>query len=211
MTTTTTEPSATIDEPIVETAPQVDSATELEALREKAAKLEALEAEFAKARQEAAEKFQRQQEEAVKNGEFKTAYEAQSQKLKELEQLAPLAEKYRAIEKAELAKIEEQAKSLPEAFKKLYSGAVDLEAKRDVLAAYAALPTTVAPKDVLQAPATGAPPSQSSVDFAEAMQKGEKEFSEAKARDPKGFANWMANLFGTNKQSPIGIARFARK
>lgn len=210
MTTATTEPSATIEEPSAEKVPQVDNSTELEALREKAAKLEALEAEFAKARQEAAEKFQRQQEEAVKNGEFKTAYEAQSQKLKELEQLAPLAEKYRAFEKAELAKIEEQAKSLPEAFKKLYAGAVDLEAKRDVLAAYGALPNST-PKDVLTAPATGAPPSQSSIDFAEAMQKGEKEFSEAKARDPKGFANWMANLFGTNKQSPIGIARFARK
>jgi hypothetical protein len=72
--------------------------------------------------------------------------------------------------------------------------------------------TAPAPKAVAPARATGAPPSAGGVDYASTL-KDPKAMAEAKAKDPKGFAEYFTSLVrGTSgRKSTLDIARAPKR
>ena len=142
---------------------------------------------------------------------MQTAYEIAQKRIAELEAIAPKAELWERHEQAELKRMDEQAASLPESFKRLFASAQGLDAKRDVLAAFSETqPKQAAQKTVSTPPEMGAPIPVSSIDFAEAI-KDPNKLREAKEKDPKGFADWFSKMLAPKNTSPLGVSRFVRK
>lgn len=198
--------------PQVESPPPTPPSEDIEAIKQKAAEFDRLQVELEKAKLDTIEKVKRTQEEAAKRGELQTAYEIAQKRIAELEAVAPKADLWEKHEQAELKRIEEQAANLPESFKRLLSAAQGLDAKRDVLAAFAETQPKQAPgqKHVSTPPEMGAPAPVSAIDFAEAI-KDPNKLREAKEKDPKGFAEWFGKMLGPKQTQPLGVQRFVRK
>lgn len=194
-------------------SPAVDAVEDLAALRAAAAELAALKAEGAAARKADRDSRKRAQEEAERAGELAKALETAKSRLAELEASEPLAQKWRTYEEAESKRLDEEAKALPDAVRDLYASAGDVEARRKVLAAFRAMPSTPAAKAVASPPALGAPPAVSVVDVEAALADPTgKKLAEIKARDPGAVANFFSSILGGKKSGSdsLGIGRFAR-
>jgi len=133
-------------------------------------------------------------------------------RLTEIEAYKPLANRWRAHEEAESKRLDAEAAALPEAVRAIYSKQGDIDAKREILAAFRS--TSTAPlKTVGQPPSMGAPPAVSVVDFDEALADVTgKKAAEAKARDPQGWSSWLASKMSgrSSSSASLGIGRFAR-
>lgn len=193
-------------------APAVDAVEDLAALRAAAAELAALKAEGAAARKADRDARKRAQEEAEKAGELAKALEQAKSRLAELEGLEPLAQKWRTYEEAESKRLDDEAKSLPDAVRDLYASAADVEGRRKVLAAFRAAGGSTAPaKSVASPPALGAPPAVAAVDVEAALADPTgKRLAEIKQRDPGAVAKFFAAaLGGRGSSNSLGIGRFA--
>lgn len=122
------------------------------------------------------------------------------------------AQRWQAHEKAESKRISAAAAGLDESDRALIDGEKDLGRKAMLLdrlqkAAGAPAPAApAAPKAVAKPGPTGAPPSVTSVDFAEAIKTPEG-LAAAKASDPEGFARkFSAMLRGTVRKSTLDVA-----
>jgi hypothetical protein len=133
-------------------------------------------------------------------------------RLTEIEAYKPLANRWRAHEEAESKRLDAEAAALPEAVRAIYGKQGDIDAKREILAAFRS--TSTAPlKTVGQPPSMGAPPAVSVVDFDEALADVTgKKAAEAKARDPQGWSSWLASKMSgrSSSSASLGIGRFAR-
>lgn len=177
------------------TAP-ADDVVDVEALKAAAAKLATLEAKLAEDKKADRDAKKRAQEAAEQAGKLAEALEAAKARLAELEGVEPLAAKWRTFEATESKRLDEEAKSLPDQVRALYSKAPDLDAKREVLEAFKALQPAAngAPAAKPPGPSVnmGAPPPSHEIDFAAAY-KDPTAWAEAKRRDPKGAAAFIAN------------------
>jgi hypothetical protein len=133
-------------------------------------------------------------------------------RLTEIEAYKPLANRWRAHEEAESKRLDAEALALPEAVRSIYAKQADIDAKREILAAFRS--TSTAPlKTVGVPPSMGAPPAVSVVDFDEALADVTgKKAAEAKARDPQGWSSWLASKMSgrSSSSASLGIGRFAR-
>jgi len=182
---------------------------DVESLKAKAAEYDALKAKLDDQKKAEREERKRLQAEAEKAGETAKAYEAAKARLAELEGLEPLAQKWRAYEAEEAKRLDAEAAAMPEAVRDLYATAGDVEAKRKVLAAFRAAAPATQTKGT--PPSMGAPPAVSGADFEAALaDKSGKKAAELKARDPKGFAEWMRAKISGGKPaaSSLGFGRF---
>lgn len=187
------------------------TAAELADLRAQAAEAAALKAKIGESTAKAKAERERVAKEAEANGELAKALELARAQLAELEGAAPLAEKWRAYEAAETKRLDESASKLPDAFAALYKRAGDVEAKREVLAAYEAVMATAAGAPAApKTPPTGAvPPSKSPVDFEAAFREGGKAWEDAKARDPEGAKAYSAKISNPASASNVRPLSFA--
>lgn len=198
---------------VANNAAPADAVEDLAALRAAAAELAALKAEAAAARKIDRDARKKAQEEAERAGELAKALETAKSRLAELEAVEPLAQKWRSFEEAESKRLDEEAKGLPDAVRDLYASAGDVEARRKVLAAFKAMPSTPTAKSVASPPALGAPPAVSVVDVEAALADPTgKKLAEIKARDPGAVANFFSSILGGRKagSDSLGIGRFAR-
>lgn len=118
------------------------------------------------------------------------------------------AEKWRAYEKAESARIATEAEGLDPEDKALIDGEKDITRKAALLARFKREASAAAPakpqKVVAPAKPAGGPPSSSAVDFAESL-KDPKAMADAKARDPVGFGKFISGLLtGSPRKSTLG-------
>lgn len=172
----------------------VDDAVDVEALKAAAAELAEIKAKMADQKKADRDARKAAQEAAEKAGEHLKALEAAKARIAELEGAEPLAAKWRAYEADEVKRLDGEAAALPDAAKALYAGAADLDGKRKVLDAFKALqPASGAPAAKPPGPAMnmGAPPGSHEIDFAAAYKDGAA-WAEAKRRDPKGAAAFLA-------------------
>ena len=138
----------------------------------------------------------------------KAQAEADRARLAEMAPLEADATRWRAHVAAETKRLDESAASLPPTFAALYKRATDVDGKREVLEAYAAV-TAAAPRVPATPPAGAAPPGKASIDFAAEWSSGRWE--QAKAADPAGAAAWLAAKTQLSRSSggpSLGIARF---
>jgi chromosome segregation ATPase len=182
---------------------------DVEALKAAAAELAALKAKLAEDRAAEREARKRAQVEAERNGELAKALEAAKARLAELEPLEPLAHRWRAHEQAEIKRLDDEATSLPEAVRALYSRATDLDGKREVIEAFRAVAPTSTTQTKQVPPSIGAPASVTSVDVEEALRdKTGKKLAEIKARDPGAVSQFFASLLGGGRKSnSLGVGR----
>jgi predicted secreted acid phosphatase len=135
-----------------------------------------------------------------------------AQRLTEIEAYKPLANRWRAYEEAESKRLDSEAAALPEAVRAIYAKQGDVDAKREILAAFRST-STASPKVVGVPPSMGAPPAVSVVDFDEALSDVTgKKAAEAKARDPQGWSAWLASKMSgrSSSSASLGVGRFAR-
>ncbi len=186
-----------------------DDVVDVDALKAAAAELATLKAEQASAKQAAREERKRLQAAAEGAGETAKALVGAMARLAELEGLEPLAAKWRTYEAEEAKRLDAEAAAMPDAVRDLYATAGDIDAKRKVLAAFRASPSTATKST---APSIGAPPAVSGADFEAALaDKSGKKAAELKARDPQGFAQWMREKISGGKPatSSLGFGRFS--
>lgn len=135
-----------------------------------------------------------------------------AQRLTEIEAYKPLANRWRAHEEAESKRLDSEAAALPEAVRAIYARQGDVDAKREILAAFRS--TSTAPlKTVGVPPSMGLPPAVSVVDFDDALSDVTgKKAAEAKARDPQGWSAWLASKMSgrSSSSASLGVGRFAR-
>lgn len=122
-------------------------------------------------------------------------------------ELQSAAEKWRAYEKTESARIAAEAEGLDPEDKALIDGEKDITRKAALLARFkreaSAAPAKPA-KPVAPAKPAGGPPSSSAIDFAAAI-KDPKAMADAKARDPVGFGKFISGLLtGSPRKSTLG-------
>lgn len=121
------------------------------------------------------------------------------------------ARRWQAHEKAEAKRIGDAAAGLDAEDRALIDGEKDLGRKAALLArltkaAAPAAAAPAAPKAVAKPGPTGAPPSVTSIDLAEAIKTPEG-LAAAKASDPEGFARkFSAMLRGTVRKSTLDVA-----
>jgi hypothetical protein len=173
------------------------------------AKPDVIDVEALKAAAAEREARKRAQVEAERNGELAKALEAAKARLAELEPLEPLAHRWRAHEQAEIKRLDDEATSLPEAVRALYSRATDLDGKREVIEAFRAVAPTSTTQTKQVPPSIGAPASVTSVDVEEALRdKTGKKLAEIKARDPGAVSQFFASLLGGGRKSnSLGVGR----
>jgi hypothetical protein len=109
-------------------------------------------------------------------------------------ELQTAADRWKAHEKAETARIAAEAADLDDADKALIDGEPDIARKAALLARFkrdAAAANAKPPKVVATPKPAGGPPSSSSVDFESAWASGPAAWDAAKARDPDGAAKWL--------------------
>ena len=196
-------------------APTLDAAPSPEIVASpspEAVELAALKAQMASAKQSDRDARKAAQADAERAGEMSKALEVAKARLAELEGYEPLANRWRAYEEAESKRLDAEALALPEAVRSLYAKQNDVDAKREILAAFRS--TSTAPLKVVGVPPSmGAPPAVSGVDFDEALSDVTgKKAAEAKARDPQGWSAWLASKMSgrSSTSASLGIGRFAR-
>ncbi len=122
-------------------------------------------------------------------------------------ELQTAADRWKAHEKAETARIAAEAADLDDADKALIDGEPDIARKAALLARFkrdAAAANAKPPKVVATPKPAGGPPSSSAIDFAAAL-KDPKAMADAKARDPDGFTKFFSGLFnGNSRKSTLG-------
>ena len=137
---------------------------------------------------------------AEKAGELAKALEMAKARIGELEATAPAAAKWMAFEASETKRLDDEVATLPDAVKALYARQADLESKRDLLAAFRAVPA--ASTKTAPAAGTGTPAASSGIDFAAAMADPTGvSWAKAKAADPKG-----ADAFVSGARNPAPAA-----
>ena len=201
------EPSTGSDAPAT---PAVD-AVDIDALKAAAAELATIKASMADQKRADRDARKAAQDEAEKAGQTLQALEAAKARLAELEVEAPLAAKWRAYEAEEAKRLDDEAKTLPDAFKALYGKASDIEGRRDILAAYRSAAGTAAPVKGAP-PAMGSPAPVSSADLEAALaDKSGAKMAEIKKRDPGAVSAFFAKVLGGKSAAPssLGIARFS--
>jgi chromosome segregation ATPase len=183
---------------------------DIDALKAAAAELAALKAEAAEAKKLDREARKRAQEDAEKAGELAKALEQAKSRLAELEASEPLAAKWRSYEAEEAKRLDGEAAALPEAVRDLYASAVDIEAKRKVLAAFRATSSTTTPIKG-QPPSMGAPSPVSALDIETALaDKSGAKLAEIKKRDPGAVAAFFNRVLAARGGSQsLGVGRFA--
>jgi hypothetical protein len=115
------------------------------------------------------------------------------------------AERWRAHEKAESARIKAAAANLDEADQALIDSEPDIARKAALLAR---LTPAAAPERTPAKPKpAGGPPPASAVDFGEAL-KDPKAMADAKARDPEGLAKFISSALrnGAGRKSTLDAA-----
>ncbi len=122
-------------------------------------------------------------------------------------ELQTAADRWKAHEKAETARIAAEAADLDDADKALIDGEPDIARKAALLARFkreAAPANAKPPKVVAPAKPAGGPPSSSAIDFAASL-KDPKAMADAKARDPAAFEKFFSGLFkGSSRPSSLG-------
>jgi hypothetical protein len=177
-----------------------------------AVELAALKAQMASAKQSDRDARKAAQADAERSGEMEKALQVAKARLAELEGYEPLANRWRAHEEAESKRLDAEAAALPEAVRAIYGKQADIDAKREILAAFRSTSTTP-PKTVGQPPSMGSPPAVSVVDFDDALTDATgRKAAEAKARDPQGWSSWLASKMSgrSSSSASLGIGRFAR-
>jgi hypothetical protein len=199
----------------IDGAPPVDAAPSPEPVASpspEAVELAALKAQMSSAKQADRDARKAAQADAERAGEMAKALEVAKARLAELEGYEPLANRWRAYEEAESKRLDSEAAALPEAVRAIYAKQGDVDAKREILAAFRS--TSTAPlKTVGVPPSMGAPPAVSVVDFDEALSDVTgKKAAEAKARDPQGWSAWLASKMSgrSSSSASLGVGRFAR-
>ena len=196
-------------------APSVDAAPSPEPVASpspEAVELAALKAQIASSKQADRDARKAAQADAERAGEMQKALEVAKARLAELEAYEPLAHKWRSYEEAESKRLDSEAAALPEAVRAIYAKQGDVDAKREILAAFRATSST--PKTVGVPPSMGAPPAVSVVDFDEALSDVTgKKAAEAKARDPQGWSAWLASKMSgrSSSSASLGVGRFAAR
>lgn len=137
---------------------------------------------------------------AEEQGQYKEALEVAKKRLAELEDAAPLAEKWRTFESESLAQIEARKATLPEQVRAALDRVSGLDAKRAVLEVFDAAAGT-APRQPSAVPSAGggAPPPGAAIDFDAAWNSGSSAWNEAEKRDPAGAAAFKAAMTGQSK------------
>jgi len=102
------------------------------------------------------------------------------------------AKRWAAHVKAEAARITAAAEGLSDEDKALLAGVDDVALKARILDRLKAGAPAVAPATKAAPRPAGGPPAASSVDFAAAI-KDPRAMAEAKAKDPKGFADFFSS------------------
>ena len=203
-----TAPSALDGAPTLDAAPSPEPVA---SPSPEAVELAALKAQMASSKQADRDARKAAQADAERAGEVAKALEVAKARLAELEGYEPLANRWRAYEESESKRLDAEALALPEAVRSLYAKQNDVDAKREILAAFRS--TSTAPKIVGLPPSMGAPPAVSGVDFDEALSDVTgKKAAEAKARDPQGWSAWLASKMSgrSSTSASLGIGRFAR-
>lgn len=130
-------------------------------------------------------------------------------------ELQSAAEKWRAYEKAESARIATEAEGLDPEDKALIDGEKDITRKAALLARFKREASAAAPakpaKPVAPAKPAGGPPSAGSVDFEAAWAGGQQAWDAAKARDPEGASKWLAGRNAPSASSNPFSRMFNRK
>lgn len=202
MTTTSADPGAP---PTAPAAPIEAAAPSAEAVE--LAALKAQLASSAKADKDARKAAQADMEKA---GELAKALDVAKARLAELEAYEPAATKWRAYEENESKRLDAEAATLPDAVKSIYAKQTGVDAKAEILAAFRSTVSAPATPAAKTAPAAGTgTPAVGNVDFAEAFADATgKKVAEAKARDPQGWASWIAGKFSARPSGApsLGIA-----
>jgi hypothetical protein len=122
-------------------------------------------------------------------------------------ELQTAADRWKAHEKAETARIAAEAADLDDADKALIDGEPDIARKAALLARFkrdAAASAARPPKVVATPKPAGGPPSSSAIDFAAAL-TDPKAMADAKARDPNGLTKFISGLLtGSPRKSSLG-------
>jgi hypothetical protein len=114
------------------------------------------------------------------------------------------ADRWRAHETSERARVKAAAASLDADDRKLVDGEPDIGRQAALLARFLRQTDAAAAKSTAKPRAPGGPPSSSSVDFAAAL-KDPSALADAKARDPAGFAKFFSDLLrGSSRKPSIG-------
>lgn len=142
--------------------------------------------------------------ERMSQEQAKAQAEADRARLAEMAPLEADATRWRAHVAAETKRLDESAAKLPDTFAALYRRATDVDAKREILAAYEAV-SAAAPHVAKTPPTSAAPPPKASIDFAAAWASGK--WAEAKASDPSGAQAWLDSK---SPSRPASASPFAR-
>jgi hypothetical protein len=201
MTTQSADPGAPPSDAATPDAPAAPSAEAVE--------LAALKASIAASKQADKDARKAVQADAEKAGQLAQALDVAKARLAELEAAEPMAAKWREYEANEVKRLDAEAAALPDAVKSIYAKQSGVDAKAEILAAFRS--TVVAPAAPAKGtpPPMGSPPAVTAVDFAEAMSDPTgKKVADAKARDPQGWASWIAGKFSARPSGApsLGIA-----
>ena len=126
--------------------------------------------------------------------------------------LVDAANRWRAYEAEQAARVAKEAEALSPEDRALVDGEKDVARKAALVARLkvAAAAGSPAPKTVAKPLPIGAPAGVTSTDYAEAM-RDPKAMAEAKARDPEGFGKFFSSLLGGGgRKSTLDVA-FSRK
>jgi hypothetical protein len=126
--------------------------------------------------------------------------------------LVDAANRWRAYEAEQAARVAKEAEALSPEDRALVDGEKDVARKAALVARLkvAAAAGSPAPKTVAKPLPIGAPAGVTSTDYAESM-RDPKAMAEAKARDPEGFAKFFSSLLGGGgRKSTLDVA-FSRK
>ena len=201
MTTTSAESGAP---PSDAAAPETPAAPSAEAVE-----LATLKAQIASSKQADKDARKAAQADMEKAGELAKALDVAKARLAELEAYDPMAQKWRAYEENESKRLDAEAAALPDAVKSIYAKQSGVDAKAEILAAFRSTVTAPAAPAKGTPPAMGSPPAVTAVDFAEAMADPTgKKVADAKARDPQGWASWIAGKFSARPSGApsLGVA-----
>ena len=138
---------------------------------------------------------------AEANGEFKALAESRAARIAELEGHAPHAQKWREHEERETARITTVRASLEPHWQAALDAAPSLEGKQAVLTAIEAARGTQKPPPGKPPVQGGAPGAPAATDWNEVIHD-QAALRAAKARDPVGFANFLATHDGSADRKP---------
>jgi|GEM_PF-3610191 len=122
------------------------------------------------------------------------------------------AKRWASHEASERKRITAASTSLSAEDRAIVEGERDVARASMLLARLSATAPTPTTKSVAPARANGAPPSAGAVDYAATL-KDPKAMAEAKAKDPKGFADFFSSLVQrtSGRKSTLDIARAPKR